>query len=111
MSCNIELDKQIGAHFTKRDYELILDSLNNSIRTLGIDDPKYKELQLIYDYVNESYEELLEETQKETHEETEDYENQCAGCGEFISSGRICWIHSRSFNDYLCIDNTVGAVI
>lgn len=68
----------------KKDYEYILSGLNNLIKTANEED--YKEISKLYDALNEEYEELLEITQ----EETEDYDNQCQGCGEFISGGRIC---------------------
>lgn len=64
MSCRIELDKQIGAHFTKRDFELILSSLNDTMRAKSCDDPEYKEIMNIYEYIDESYNELLEDIEK-----------------------------------------------
>ena len=41
---------------------------------------EYKEIEDLYSYLDEHYQELLEVTQ----EETEDYDRQCMGCGSFI---------------------------
>ena len=70
----------------KKDYEFILDLLNTELKKHHIDSQEYEYIEGLYNEINDGYEELLEITQ----EEAEGYENQCMGCGEFISGGRIC---------------------
>lgn len=70
----------------KKDYEFILDLLNTELKKHHIDSQEYEYIEGLYNEINDDYEELLEITQ----EETEEYKDQCQGCGEFISGGRIC---------------------
>lgn len=70
----------------KKDLEIIFNALDSEMKKHQIDSKEYKEIEDLYSYLDEHYQELLEVTQ----EETEDYDRQCMGCGNFISGGRIC---------------------
>ena len=70
----------------KKDLEIIFNALDAEMKKHHIDSKQYKEIEDLYSYLDEHYQELLEVNQ----EETEDYDRQCMGCGSFISGGRIC---------------------
>ena len=70
----------------KKDLEIIFSALDAEMKKHQIDSKQYKEIEDLYSYLDEHYQELLEITQ----EEIEDYDRQCMGCGSFIGGGRIC---------------------
>ena len=70
----------------KKDLEIIFNALDAEMKKHKFDSKEYKEIEDLYSYLDEHYQELLEVSQ----EETEDYDRQCMGCGSFIGGGRIC---------------------
>ena len=70
----------------KKDLEIIFNALDAEMKKRSFDSKEYKEIEDLYSYLDEYYQEMLEITQ----EETENYDRQCMGCGNFISGGRIC---------------------
>ena len=70
----------------KKDLEIVFNALDAEMKKYHIDSKQYKEIEDLYSYLDEHYQELLEVNQ----DETEDYDRQCMGCGNFIGGGRIC---------------------